>query len=417
MPKSTNILTPEEVFTPRTIVTRDMFERRNEPDMDGNPGVQDRLVDALRDRGGQVLIYGDTGVGKSSLIKYAAEDEELNMVTVECTEETDYAGIIDSVVQQLLDVREIKYTENTSYGAEASAEVSIPWFSRVSGKIKGTKGKSSDYEVIQKPALDVAMELMSKTGASLLVLDNFQNIFSESTRKLVSQLLERLSDRASRNLVGSEIKCVVIGIADDATSVLGTSRSYLRRTAQIGVPRMPDEEIRALLTRGFKLLNINVPNEIMDDFVFYSDGFPYFAHIIGLNVSRLALRSNIDRVGENELQSALTEAARSVSASYKNRIDLALENGGKVRPRTQIINFLAKDSKRIWSGNEVQQLWDDNVGPRDDFSSIHVALGQLTTEKHGQILKRTGKKKSYRYQFTDPHIRPFIRITHTKNIR
>lgn len=415
MTKSKNRLTPEEVFTPRTIVTRDMFERRNEPDMDGNPGVQDRLVDALRDRGGQVLIYGDTGVGKSSLIKYAAEDEKLTMVTVECTEETDYAGIIDSIVQQLLDVREIKYTKNHSYSAEVSAEGSIPWFHRVSGKIKGIKGKSSEYEVVQKPALDVAMELMSKTGASLLVLDNFQNIISESTRNLVSQLLERLSDRASGNSGRPDIKCVVIGIADDANSVLGASRSYLRRTAQIGVPRMPDEEIRALLTRGFGLLNITVPNKIMDDFVFYSDGFPYFAHIIGLNVSRIALRSNTFNVGENELKSALTEAARSVSASYQSRIQLALENGGRVKPRTQIINLLAEDSKRIWSGNEVQQLWLDNVGHRDDFSSIHVALGQLISEKHGQILKRTGKQKSYRYQFTDPHIRPFIRIIHTKN--
>lgn len=67
---------PEEVFTPRTVVAREMFAKRNEPDLVGNPGLQDNLRDALREVGGQVLIYGDTGVGKSSLLKYAAEDEE-----------------------------------------------------------------------------------------------------------------------------------------------------------------------------------------------------------------------------------------------------------------------------------------------------------------------------------------------------
>jgi len=70
-------LRPEDVFTPKTIVTREMFARRNEADLDGNPGLQDTVQDALRERGGQILLYGDTGVGKSSLLKYAAEDEDL----------------------------------------------------------------------------------------------------------------------------------------------------------------------------------------------------------------------------------------------------------------------------------------------------------------------------------------------------
>jgi MoxR-like ATPase len=35
------------------------------------------MREALRDRGGHVFMYGDTGVGKSSLLKYAAEDEDM----------------------------------------------------------------------------------------------------------------------------------------------------------------------------------------------------------------------------------------------------------------------------------------------------------------------------------------------------
>jgi Cdc6-like AAA superfamily ATPase len=63
---------PEQVFTPRKAPEREMFTRRNEPDLLGNPGLQDSLRDALREPGGQVILYGDTGVGKSTLLKYAA---------------------------------------------------------------------------------------------------------------------------------------------------------------------------------------------------------------------------------------------------------------------------------------------------------------------------------------------------------
>ncbi len=390
-----------------------MFERRNEPDLDGNPGVQDRLADALRDRGGQVLIYGDTGVGKSSLLKYAAEDESLAPVTVECTTQTDYQGILDTVVQTLLEVKEVKRKQSSGAEAGTSAEGSVPGFAKLRATFKGTTGTETEYEIVEKPAVDVATEVMAKTGKSLIVLDNFQNINSDETRELVAQLLERLSDRAS-DRERPEIKCVVIGIAEDATSLLGSSRSYLRRTAQIGVPRMPDDEIRALLSRGFKLLGIDVPEQFMNQFVFYSDGFPYFAHLVGLQVARATIRASavagVRTVTAEQLQSALNEAARSVDASYRDRIRLAKENGGDTRPRTQIMKMLAESSEREWTSADIQRMWSEKLGRRDDYAFMHAALGQLLTEKHGEILIRTGKKKSYRYRFTDPHIRPYLRI-------
>lgn len=378
-------------------------------------------MDALRDRGGQVLMYGDTGVGKSSLLRYAAEAEDLDPVLVECTATTDYTEILDTIVRTLMDVKEVKVRRSTSVEASASAEASVPWFTKLVGTIKGVASKESEYSIVEKPILDVATDLMTTAGKSLIVLDNFQNIKSDETRELVAQLLERLSDRASAiSRDRPDIKCVVIGIAEDATSLLGTSRSYLRRTAQIGVPRMPDDEIRALLTRGFGLLGIDVPDQIMEKFVFYSDGFPYFAHLVGLYVSRAALRApnspdGTATVGHEQLKAALTEAARSVTASYSDRVRLARENGGGVRPRTQIMGMLADSTERMWTSADIQKMWAEQVGPRDGYNFMHVALGQLVTEKHGSILKRTGKPKSYLYRFTDPHIRPFLRITSAEN--
>ncbi|AZL08209.1 hypothetical protein CXR26_02370 [Brevibacterium aurantiacum] len=401
---------PEHVFTPRTIVTRRMFERRNEPSEGSALGVQDRLGDALRERGGQLLVYGDTGVGKSSLVKYATEDEELSAVTVECTAETDYASILHAVVQELLDVREIKFSRTRNAEMSTTVEGAVPWITKVTGTFKGALSRQSDYEVIEKPALDVATELMAKSGKTLLVLENFQNVRGEATRELVAQLLERLSDRASRDWEQPDIKCVVVGIAEDATSLLGSSRSYLRRTAQIGVPRMPDDEIRAFLARGFSILGLQVSEDLIDEFVFYSDGFPYFAHLVGLYTSRIALRSESSEIGREELQSALFEAAHSVTASYQDRVRAARESGGAVRPRAQLMSILANSSSRTWTGSDIQQLWAEKVAPRKDFAPIHVALGQLVKEEHGSILARTGKQRSYVYRFADPHIRPFLRI-------
>jgi hypothetical protein len=95
-----------------------MFGRRNEPDLNGNPGLQDNLRDALREQGGQILVYGDTGVGKSSLLRYAAEDEGMDLVSVDCLSSKSYEDLLEDAVRKLIDVREIKRQRTTRGSAE-----------------------------------------------------------------------------------------------------------------------------------------------------------------------------------------------------------------------------------------------------------------------------------------------------------
>lgn len=403
-------LKPESVFTPKTIVTREMFARRNESDLDGMPGLQDTLQDALREKGGQILLYGDTGVGKSSLLQYAAEDEGLGIALVECTSAMSFSDIVDSAVRQVVSVREISFKKSRSAEGAVSGEGSVPWMAKLTASFRATGGKETQYEVVEKSAIDVLWDLLPKAGKNLIVLDNFQNVKSVDTRELVVQTMEQFSDRAAR-AEGSGLKIVVVGIAEDAQSLLGESRSYSRRTTEIGVPRMPDDEILEIFERGFGKLGITVSEDLYSKFAFYSDGFPYFAHLLGLNVARAVLRSSDRSVSPKDLSIALLRSAKGVTGSYSERTRKARESGGEVKPRSQIMDLLARSDRRDWSSTDVQGLWAESIDNRSDYAFLHVALGQLITEKHGRILKRTGARKHYLYQFEDPHMRPYLRIT------
>lgn len=400
---------PEDVFTPRTIVTADMFERRNEPDLGGLPGLQDSLQDALRERGGQVLLYGDTGVGKSSLLKYAAEEEMLDYVLVECNTGMSYDDILESAIRQLVDIKEISRTVKVTGSVEVSGEGGVPWITKLTGKIKGEAGRDKTFEVLDKAALDVLTTAMDAADKWLIVLDNFQNIKDLSVRERVAQGMETLSDRAGRS-EGRDFKFVVIGIASDAATLLGDSRSYGRRTTELGVPRMPDDEIAEILRRGFEILEIGVDDDVVDELVFFSDGFPYFAHLLGLELARAARRAGVEEVEGSTVELALRRAAKAVSSSYADRLRRAYEAGGDVQPRKRILRLLAKSSERVWTGSEVVDLWEATYESRPNYSFLHSALGQLSDEKYGNVLARTGPKRRYVFTFSDPHLRPFLRI-------
>ena len=398
---------PEHIFTPKQIASREMFAKRNESDLRGNPGLQDNLGDALRDRGGQVLIYGDTGVGKSSLLKYAAENERKGTVLVECMQSKSYTDLLEDALRTLVDVRELSRSTSKTTGTEAEATGSVPFLVSLKGKIKGDYGRNRTFEVVQKPPLDALINAMQESNRSLLVLDNFQNIDSQDTRLLVAQMMEALSDRSVST---GDIKCVVIGIAEDSPSLLGGSGSYRRRTTEVGVPRMPDDEIEEILSRGFQFLRLSIPKSLMNELVFFSDGFPFFAHLLGLNIARHARRVPSAIIDKSMIDQALIRVARDVDQSYEARLRNAFELKGEVQPRRQILRILSRSDRRQWRSSDVVAAYSEEY-QREPGAFLHVALGQLIDPARGSILKRQGRQGDYIYQFTDPQMRPYLRIT------
>lgn len=400
---------PESVFTPRTVVSPEMFARRNEPDLKGNPGLQDSLREALRERGGQVLMYGDTGVGKSSLLKYAAEDEAMGVVSVECFSAQSFEELMEEALCKLVDVREIKRMSSKAVSAEVEAGGGMTHFLTMRGRFKGDRASGKEFAVIQKSPLEALLDAMDASDRRLIVLDNFQNVTDDRDRLMVAQSCELLADRA--NDIGDK-KLVLIGIADDARSLLGASASVARRVSEVGVPRMPDDEIREILERGLGLLKIDHDAEALSRLVFYADGFPFFTHLLGLHVARRIRRGEATRVSIKAVEASLDRVTQQVEESFGERVRIAAEKGGEVQPRSRIMAIMAASNAREWRGADVQREYVASYGPAKDYSFLHGALGALVTEKHGSILKRTGSRRDYIYKFRDPHMRPFLRVTH-----
>ena len=397
---------PESVFTPKAIVSREMFARRNEPDLSGKPGVQDVLRDALKERGGQVLVYGDTGVGKSSLLRYAAEDEHMKSVTIECLSSASYEELIDAGIRKLVDVREDRRTASGSVGSSLEGSASRLLLS-IKGSIKAEYGKTRHFEVIAKPPLDTLISAMTTAGVSLLVFDNFQNVTAARSKLLIAQTMEFMSDRADGT---NDIKTVIVGIAEDASGLLGGAGSFVRRTNEVGVPRMPDDEIKGILSTGFGLLSLHVDAAELNAMTFYADGFPFFAHVVGLHAAREARRRQVDTVGHTLVEASLLRVAQAVERSLADRLAQAFEAGGDIQPRRRVLLLLAKSGQREWRSLDVTSAYASTYEAREDYAFLHVALAQLTDRKYGSVLLRRGTRGRFVYRFADPHIRPYLRI-------
>ncbi|MGM7698122.1 hypothetical protein [Microbacterium sp. A84] len=398
---------PESVFTPGKIPVASMFEQRNERDAEGNPGLQDRVASALRGQGIHVLLHGDSGVGKSSLLDLSVGAVKLKMKDIGCYEGDNFNDLIDRALSTMMQVREISRSSNRESEGSIEGVAGASAFLNIKARISRKWGWGKSFEVLQVEPAAALVSAMRATGTHVLQFDNFHNVKSQVTRIAFAQMMERVSTLCDRDRPQT---IAVVGISADAPSLLGGDIAHLRRTKQIPIPRMDDPKIAAILSTGFKLLEIEPSADVQAALVFAVDGFPYYAHNLGL-LAATAYRDTPGISDEALLQRVFKLAAEEVDASFDSRFKLAVESArAEIAPRRRILQILCESPVREWTGQDVVANWEERFEVRSEYSFLWAALGKLVTDEAGAILSRTGTSGKYSYQFADPHLRPYLRM-------
>lgn len=389
---------PAKVFTPAEPVHRDMFANRRYGDLQGK--VQDRL----NEPGRQIVLYGDTGVGKTSLISYLCETEGIPMIRVECGQP------FESMLMEALaraGVTEEKFEAIERKSAYAGVRGTLGFlFSGGHHDLEDVMHERS-YPVSIQTA---AREALSAEGVRILFLDNFENLrqhpYAHETAVEITQLMKACSDRSGG------VKVIVAGIPFEAEQLLSIDDATGRRTAQLEVPRMPDEELDEILQKGEDKLGISFDADCRVSIIRYSDGFPYYTHLHALHAVRRALRDGRVNVSFNDFMDALGSIIEDTDLTLQQRYKDAAETTGAVKVRKSVMEAIARTEKQELTFREVKRSFRD-IHPRYDMKQadlINPHLAALVDKYH--VLQSRGLPKSMdrTYRFANPLMRAYVRI-------
>jgi hypothetical protein len=391
---------PINVFTPSKAVRADMFASRH------YENLQENFAFAVREPGRQIVLYGDTGVGKTSLVRYLTTTTGLNVVRVEC------GGRFDDMLKEALamaGVTEDKFETIERKSGQAGVRGSLGvMFSRWQREDTETETKSS-YPV---SIATTVREALTAVDVDLLFFDNFENLrakdFGHDTSVEIAQLMKSCSDRE-----GSGVKVIVAGIPAESEALLALDEATARRTAQIEVPRMPDAELDEIIRNGESILKVQFDADCRILIARYSDGFPYYTHLHALHSVLTALKENSDRVTVNHFSSALSMILRQADLSLRTSYSNAIETTGTIRTRKSVLEAMATFEKQEVTFGEIKTaFWKIHTHYQNpkalDF--ISPFLDELIT-KYAIVQSRGIPRSSDRtYRFRNPLMRAYVRL-------
>jgi energy-coupling factor transporter ATP-binding protein EcfA2 len=253
----------EDVFTPTTPARLTFVERVR---------VNDRLVNALRTPGKQVIVYGHSGSGKTTLLVNKLHQIYEHHVTTRCV-----GGLsLDQLVLDAFDQLGPYYISERSSAKESSATAGLKaGYAGIQSQLKVSATSSETMTRVLPPQLTPQF-LARLIGAAnaCWVLEDFHKI-DVSEKQRLGQIMKVFMDMADEY---RQLRVVAIGAVDTAREVVQYEPEMKNRIAEIHVPLMTPAETSSIVDKGEERLKISIGTDIRKGIVRYSNGLASVCH-------------------------------------------------------------------------------------------------------------------------------------------
>lgn len=386
------------VFQPRTpITTRDLFAGRWDELM--------AVVDAVNQIGLHAVVYGERGVGKTSLANVVAS-------TVYAMDAPDDPTTATFNPKGRVIVKTVATTSDTfsSIWVKLFRDISLIDDKPTAGFRPGQKDRVSlldAYGLDTSVSVDDVRRVLSNIPESVFIVDEFDRV-PAATVKEFTDLIKTLSDFSVDSTV------VLVGVSDTIGNLVADHASIVRAISQVFLRRMLPVELRKILANAEEKLDITFVDDAAQLTVHVSQGLPHYTHLIGLHAVRVAAEAQTAPIiSRQDVFRALNRATTQAEQSTRTRHSKAIHSSHKDALYRQILLACAvaaaqeQDPLGYFTPSAVIEPLGSILGRPVEIATFNSHLSAFSQAERGNVLERDGQPRAYRFRFQDPMVVPF----------
>ncbi|MBP1314370.1 Cdc6-like AAA superfamily ATPase [Herbaspirillum sp. 1173] len=345
------------------------------------------LHDAVLQRGRHAIVYGERGVGKTSL-----------------------ANILRLVMHR--PNKEVIYVRVNADPNDTFTSLWTKVFKRISFavEVEGVLQNRTFADDITGPLSPDDVQLLlsnfSPNQTPIIVLDEFDRILDKSVTTQVADTIKSLSDYSTNATV------IIVGVAEDVSSLILGHNSITRSLIQVQMPRMSTDELSEIILTRFKRCGVKTDEDAVWKMVFLSRGLPYYTHLLAMHSARYCIEKKSLFVGHDDVDQAIGRSLSELDQSIKERYHTAVKSQ---RGETLYASVLLACA--LTPPDELGQFQQSAVAsslnrliPGKNYlpSTYALHMNSFCEEERGCVLQRFGSSRNFRYRFADPMMQPFV---------
>jgi len=360
----------KQLFNPSSPIDEDrLFAGRGEQ-------VKD-LLDIIYERGAHAVIFGERGVGKSSLA---------NTLSTR----------VPSVITNMVFKKENCRPEDTFFTIWSK----MLWEFEYEGVPISEYLKEEDREFV----IVKMLESLARDKHYIFIFDEFDRIEDQATKRAMADTIKHFSDYPQN------ITIIIVGVGLSIEQLFGAHPSIERCCRQIPMQRMPNEELGEIIEERFPAIGVKASDEMMESLVDLSQGMPGFVHLAGREAALSALTRRSREIEQFDYQTAIRESVRraqeSIISAYKKATYSPKEN---IYAEVLLACALAKrDEQGKFSATAIREQLRKILNREIEISGFARHISAFCDAERGAVLRKSGKRKRFQYQFIDAPLQPYV---------
>lgn len=354
-------------FTPsQPVGDRRMFAGREE--------TLRTVIRAIEDQRLHVVIYGERGIGKTSILHMltqAASEARYIVIYTSCGANSNFDDTFRAAAHDIPILFHSGFaptTEQAEKGATLAdllpaGPVTPRLFSDLCAKLTGTR--------------------------VLIVLDEFDRCEAGAFRRDIAELIKNLSDRLGR------VQLVLAGVAADLTGLVAHIPSIRRNILALRVPKMTDEEILEIVANGEREVGMSFEPAASELIVAVSRGSPYVANLLGHHSGQYALQDSRATVTSADVALAVDQVqvefqarlGKAISTRLRTLVDLGHGEDLDIAARTALSAEGAFGIREMLQFNDVDAAKAGRILERLVDDGLLVLADEDEGGKHYEFLE------------------------------
>ena len=372
-------------FSPTTPIKKEEFFR-------GRILQLEKICEAINAEGQHAILFGERGVGKTSLANIMADSITVIYPTkVTCGRTDNFKSIWKQALQQ------VQFSTTTT-GLGFKAE-----------DIKGVTDLASSLNLDSSTFTFDLIRLLSNFAhlRFLFIFDEFDNITDREVRKLFADLIKSFSDNNTNTTI------VLVGIANDVDKLIGNHQSLERCLKQIRMPRMSNLESQEIIDQGLLKLEITISDSLRSKIVEFASGFPHYVHLLCKYACEEVIKEERSEISETDLNLAINKGIDNTNEQLKSAYRKAIIGLSTTNKWKDVIFSCAEskiDDFNCFSISDILLAYKNRTGKEVKGGSISYNLNQLCQKERGDILERLDTGLNTRYRFVNPMMMAYIKL-------